>query len=603
MNIIIFDFEVFPKDAMCGFLTFYEDGRKELYQTWNLQDIRDFYYENKADSIFVGHNNFHYDNLILEAILKKKDPYEMSRKIIDEGFAGRSWLDFYSWDIMTVRRTPFSLKLTELISGKNIHTTDVDFNTPRELTLEEKLLTEDYNKDDLEQTLDNFRKFYPQFELRLNIINTFGLDLCKGLKWTGTQLAEEILGAQKDPSLKYKPVKPQIWPTLQIKNQRVKDWYLSESYMESNLTLNICGCEHTLGKGGIHAAQSKVYFPKVLYYDVSGYYNLVMLNLDLLPRTLPAEGKQKYRNMYHEQLSMKGIPEKANARKAYKTVLLSVFGAMNNEYGRFYDPAHFYLVTLSGQLYIIDLLEKLEGLATVVQSNTDGIMIVPHDWADEAKIDEIIKEWEKRTGFNLEKGYLYNLWQRDVNCYFAEDEKHNVDYKGDVINYKTDDASYGACRLFDAKEPPIIAKGLIDYLLFNITPEETVEKYKPELINFQYPAKKGSFDYLTCDKILLIPKGKKNIEELVESKVIKPLNRAFAGNVGYIDDYVVINRIVKHKDPTKKGASTIKLGNMPDSVFIYNEDIRGKYEELKDRINWQYYIDRIYDKVLEFIPD
>ena len=93
------------------------------------------------------------------------------------------------------------------------------------------------------------------------------------------------------------------------------------------------------------------------------------------------------------------------------------------------------------------------------------------------------------------------------------------------------------------------------------------------------------------------------VEELFDSQVVKPLNRVFAGNVGYIDDYVMITRLVKHKDPTKKGASTAKVSNLPDSVFIYNEDITNAYNELKDRINWQYYIDRIYEKVLEFVPD
>lgn len=604
MKIIIYDFEVFPKDVMCGFLIINENHTKELFQTWDPKEIKDFYYENKNDSIFVGHNNFSYDDVILETIIKDKDPYLMSQRIVRENIRTKCYLNFYSWDTMSVRRTPFSLKLTELISGKNIHTTDVDFDLARPLTLEEKLLTESYNKDDLEQTLYNFEKFSPQFELRLNIINTFHLDLSKGLRWTGTQLAEEVLGAIRDDSLKYKLVKPQIWPTLQIKNQELINWYLNEDYMKNNILINVCGCEHTLGKGGIHAAQSQVHYKKVLYYDVSGYYNLVMINLGLLPRTLNKEAKERYINMYHEQLTMKGIPEKANARKAYKTILLSVFGAMNNEYGKFYDPAHFYLVTLSGQLYIIDLLEKLEGLVDVVQSNTDGIMIVPKDWKDEEKIDNVVNSWEKRTGFNMEKGYLYELFQRDVNCYFALDEKGNVDYKGDVINYITDDSSYGACRLFDAKEPPIIAKGLIDYLLFDILPEETVQKYKKELTNFQYPCKKGTFDYLTYDTIYLIQgKGKKLKEELASSIQVKPLNRVFAAKIEYTEEgNTVIHTLVKHKDPNKKGASQQKVSNLPESVFIYNEDITNAYEELKAKINYQYYIDRIYEKVLEFLP-
>lgn len=605
MKIIIWDLEIFPFDFLGGFLIVHENGNKELFQSWSREEIKQFFEENRMDSIFVGHNSFSYDAPVLESILKAKNPYEVSQKIIKQNIRPRCYLNFYQWDTMSIRRTPFSLKLTELISGKNISTTEVDFDLARPLILEEKLKTESYNKDDLEQTLYNFEKFYPQFELRLNIINTFHLDLAKGLRWTGTQLAEEVLGAVRDDSLKYKVVKPQIWPTLQIKNQEVINWYLNEEYMERNLVINVCRTEHTLGRGGIHAAQSQVHYDKVLYYDVSGYYNLCMLNLGLLPRTLNEAAKERYRNLYHEQLKMKGIPEKANARKAYKTILLSVFGAMNNEYGRFYDPYHFYLVTLSGQLFIIDLLEKLEGLVEVVQSNTDGIVLHPYDWKDEEKIDSIVNEWEKRTGFNMEKGVLRNLWQRDVNCYFALDEKGEVDYKGDVINYLTDDSAYGACKLFDAKEPPIIAKGLIDFLLFDISPEETVQKYKKELINFQYSCKKGTYDYMTLDTIKLVQGTRKHAtEKLINSEKVKPLNRAFAAKVKYDEDgNMIVTRLVKHKDPTRKGSSSAKVSNLPDSIFVYNEDIINNCDELYDKINYQYYIDRIYEKVLEFLPN
>ena len=302
---------------------------------------------------------------------------------------------------------------------------------------------------------------------------------------------------------------------------------------------------------------------------------------------------------------MKGIPEKANARKSYKQALLSVFGSMNNEYCAFYDKGNFYLVTLSGQLYICDLLEKLEQYVQVIQSNTDGICVVPFDWKDEAKIDTIIKEWEQRTGFNMEKGYLYNFWQRDVNCYFALDEKGNIDYKGDVINYITDDAAYGACKLFDATTPPIIAKGTIDFLLFDILPEETVEKYKKELINFQYQCKKGTYSSMSYDTIKLVKgKGKRPKEELVSSVEAKPLNRAFAAKIEYDEEgNTIIHTLVKHKDPTKKGASSARVANLPESIFVYNKEIINAYDELYDKINYQYYIDRIYEKVLEFLPE
>ena len=47
------------------------------------------------------------------------------------------------------------------------------FIMPIQLTDEEKKLTESYNLDDLKQTLYNFKMFYNQFKLRIQIIKKF----------------------------------------------------------------------------------------------------------------------------------------------------------------------------------------------------------------------------------------------------------------------------------------------------------------------------------------------------------------------------------------------------------------------------------------------
>lgn len=605
MKIIVYDFEIFPLSSLLGTITIHENGSKELFQTWDPEEIKHFYYENVKEAIWVSHNGLHYDQLIYQEILKNRNPYSVSKQIIDGSFKGRSYLQMMEFDCMKIRRAAFSLKLTELISGRSIETTEVDFDLPRELNLEEKELTEKYNKADLEQTLYNFQKFYQQFELRINIGKTFNIPIRDALRLTEAQLGARVFDVKRDDSLKYKPVKPKIWSTLQVKNQELLDWYLSEEFMNKKFTLTLCGCELTLGVGGIHGSLLKTYWDKLLYADVGGFYNRIMILLDLFPRSMSKEAKERYKQMFKDQLEMKKDPTKKNARKAFKTILLSIFGAMNQEFSEFYDPYHFYLVTLSGQLFIIDLLEKLDGIATGVNINTDGLMIYLDFQKDEEKVRAIIKEWEDRTGFEMEVGFLYKMFQRDVNAYFCLDENGEVDYKGEVINYKTDDVAYGSGKLFDCNNPPIIAKALVDYLLFDILPEETVEMNKKILTNFQYQAKKGTYSSMTYDTIKLIKgKTKKAKEELVSSEPVKPLNRAFAAKIEYDEEgNALVHTLVKHKTPGSKGASSAKVANLPDSIFIYNEDITDAYELLKDKINYQYYIDEIYKKVLDYIPE
>lgn len=603
MKIIIFDFEVYKYDTLLGTILLDIDTNEEIIKLmWNEDEIRKFYLEHDND-IWVGHNSTYYDNLILEAIVDNQSAYEMNNKIIKGGIRRKTKLHLYSYDLMSVSRTPFSLKLTELICGKNIHMTDVDFDTNRPLTNDEKKLTEKYNIDDLKQTLYNFKMFYNQFKLRLQIINKYNLDLAHNLQVTGTQLAANVLGAHNNPMLKYDRIEPKLYDTLELKNERLKEFYLNEEFRENKKDIiHVCDADLTIAAGGIHSAIPKFHADKILYADVSGYYNLVMMNLDLLPRTMPKESKELYEFMYHEQLRLKKFPELADERSMYKTILLSVFGAMNNEYTDFYDPWKALLVTISGQLFLVDLLEKLEGLVTVVQANTDGLMLIPFNWDDEPKIIKIIEDWEKRTGFVIKKEHLYNLWQRDVNCYICEDEHGGVIFKGDAVrNYLVDDVQYASCRLFDCKEPPIIAQGLVNYLLYGIEPETTVDDKKEDLKLFQYACKKGTFDYMTEDEYVIMRNNKgRQVEQLYHSHEVRPLNRVFAKKLELINGLKTFTILTKHKDNHGKHQKT-KVPNLPDSVFIYNDDITNAYELLKDKIDYEYYVNRIYERISEFI--
>ena len=55
-----------------------EDGTINIYQTWDLEKIKKFY-EFHQEDIWVGHNIKNYDNLILEAIYKDKNVYNVSK--------------------------------------------------------------------------------------------------------------------------------------------------------------------------------------------------------------------------------------------------------------------------------------------------------------------------------------------------------------------------------------------------------------------------------------------------------------------------------------------------------------------------------------------
>lgn len=584
MSIIIHDFEVFKYDVLLGVIVVNETGEK-LIQFWGEKNILEFYNSHTHD-LWVGHNNLEYDELILEAIVNGKDAYKTSKSIIGSKFRQRCHLPISVYDTMV--STKYSLKMTEFAVGKNISETQVDFDLDRPLTEEEIKLTESYNKDDLEQTLYNFKQIYSEFSLRLNLIQEFKLPM-SALNITGTKLASTVLGAKAVSGID-KMIVPTVLPkTIQIKNKEVIDFYLNEDFRKNKrIKVMLCGAEHTVASGGIHAALKKIHVDKALYFDVSGYYNLIMLNYQLLPRTMPKESKELYDFMYHEQLRLKGIDN--NKRVMYKTILLSVFGAMMNKYTDFYDPWHGSLVTITGEIFLVDLLEKLEGYVKVLQSNTDGIMVEPFDWSQKNEIIKIVEEWENRTGFVIKKEEIHNLWQRDVNNY-VYDDNGNPHVKGEAVRAYTKMANPVWYRSWETKEAPIVSYGIVDYLLYGITPEETVEKHKRELTLYQYACRPISFDYCQYEE--------KNVIDGKETKTkLQNINRAFASN-----DTDIVSTVVKYKQTDDGTIKKSKISNLPKRIFIHNSEIlsNSAIDKLIQKIDYSYYINRIWERLGEFI--
>lgn len=587
MQLLIFDFEVFKYDTLLGVKLF--DGKNTKYfQTWDLDEIINFY-ESHLKHIWVGHNNLRYDNLILEAIIEGKNPYEKSKKIIENRFRPESKLPIVTYDLMGNKF--YSLKTSEAVVGKNISETPVDFDIDRPLTEEEKLLVEKYNRDDLDQTFENFMDpdNFGNFRIKIDFIKTFGLDF-SALNSTGTQLSEQVLKAKRIYGIEKRLIAPPIYPNLKLENQELWDFYLREGFRKNEkVKVKIGNAIINIGSGGAHSAEKKYHTSQALYFDVSGYYNLTMINFDLLPRSISQESKDLYVDIYHKQLEYKKTDPRK--REPLKIILLSVFGAEMYEGSSFYDPQKGSLVTITGQLFICDLLEKLKDKVTIIQTNTDGIIVEPHDWKDEEEIIKIVEEWEARTGYNIKKVHIYDLHQRDVNNYMYRDNK-GIHAVGEAIKqYLAGDRIFfeGKPNL-DFKEPIIIAKAIVEFFMNNKLPEEVVNENKTNFRYFQYICKKISYDY-TEYELKDINTGE------VEVTRLQGVNRAFA-----LKDNEHIGMVYKHKE-TGKTHSKAKVSNLPPSVFIYDDEILSDESKFKisQKIDYNYYIQRAYERINEFL--
>lgn len=585
-NIIIFDFEVFKYDTLLGAKIIGTDGSVTNYQTWDLQEIIDFYNAN-THSIWVGHNNSYYDNIIMQEVVRNKTSSQIKQTSDDMIKRNkRKWcnIQLYSYDIMSTYMV--GLKAIECTVGKDISFSLVDFELDRPLTSDEKLLTESYNNDDLSQTFDNFYYTISEFTLRLDVIKEFDLPM-SAISSTGTQLAEMVLKANKVPGIADWYIPPQMYPNLHLKNKKVLEFYKTEAFRQrKSLTLDLCGTPHKLGAGGIHGALNKYHADWSYYFDVSGYYNLVMILYDLLPRSIPKESEELYEYMYEAQLRLKKTDP--NKRWVYKVILLSVFGAMTNEHCKFYDPNRGTLVTMVGQLFLVDLLEKLDGKVVIVQSNTDGIIAKGLDGVSDDEILGIINEWQERTGFSLKLEKIYDVHQRDVNCYMYRTEDGEIVTRGEAAKHYNawENPFYEAS--YKAREPIIIEHAIVDYFMFNKLPEQTIEENKDKLRMFQFVCRKMSFDWMELET-LDIETGEKTVSKL------DSVCRAFSYNNSDVVQCVYKR---KHRGKTTKS----RIASTPQNMFVYNHEILSKdaIAEVHKHIDFQYYIDRSYEKILTF---
>lgn len=113
-----------------------------------------------------------------------------------------------------------------------------------------------------------------------------------------------------------------------------------------------------------------------------------------------------------------------------KVSLNGTFGKLASRYSLLYAPQLMLRTTMTGQFYLLMLIEMLElhGIP-VVSANTDGLVIkCPRDKA--GLLETICDKWMKRTKMNLEDTFYSSLHSRDVNNYVAITTEGEAKTKG-----------------------------------------------------------------------------------------------------------------------------------------------------------------------------
>ena len=131
--------------------------------------------------------------------------------------------------------------------------------------------------------------------------------------------------------------------------------------------------------------------------DVDQLYPSLMIEYNLLSRAV--EEPQKFRNILNTSLELKKAGKKKE-REPYKRICNITYGAEGDKFNSMYDPLHRNLVCVFGQVFIVDLLDKVEDIITLLNSNTDGIF-VKLKRKDVNEFKRRVHEWEQRTRLHM----------------------------------------------------------------------------------------------------------------------------------------------------------------------------------------------------------
>lgn len=309
-----------------------------------------------------------------------------------------------------------------------------------------------YCENDLDTTIGLWRELRPQVRLRETLGRDHGVDLRSK---SDAQIAEAVIKSK----LGYKPARPDVMPGsvfhydpptfIRFASEPMREAFarvcespftiadsgavtMTEQLEKTRIALG--GSIYRMGIGGLHSSESGVRHvtdeTHVLSdHDVASYYPSIILRLGMSPPQIGDAFQSIYRGVVDQRLAAKRAGDKVTA-DALKITVNGTFGKLGSKWSFLYAPRLLIQTTITGQLSLLMLIERLEqaGVA-VVSANTDGV-VVKCPRGMEAVRDAVIAEWERDTGFETEAAFYRALYSRDVNNYIAIKMDGSVKTKG-----------------------------------------------------------------------------------------------------------------------------------------------------------------------------
>ena len=375
-----------------------------------------------------------------------------------------------------------------------------------------------YNFNDAMVVAEIFRKKMDDITLRINASNKYGVNVISASE---SKMADAIFAkyycdlANLDP---YEYAKGGTdWDTIPIIDCipkgikfksielnnllfKLQNTIVSGSKGVMEFVIDFFETKYTIASGGLHSVDIPCVFKSDDEYeyidsDAEAYYPMNVINHRISPLHLDRDTFIKtIEGVVNDRKDSKpngGHPNKT-VDKTLKVVINSgVFGKMGFDFSPIKDLKAMLSVTVSGQLYLLMLIELLESNDFhVISANTDGIITkVPRARKDEYL--SLCKQWEDYTKFKLEYTPYKLYIRRDINNYFAvkandvdlDTIKHDANlrakFRKKYAKFKGDfNPSLYLEDLRKGYNKPIIAIAIADYFIFDVPVMETIQQSK-----------------------------------------------------------------------------------------------------------------------------
>lgn len=451
----------------------------------------------------VTFNGKRYDELLLKASLAGFNNAQL-KKLSDDIIVN----DLRSWDAERRYSLPVCqfvdhIDLIEVAPGKaslkiyggRLHSRrmqDLPIEPDATITNEQREVLGAYCVNDLDTTIDLFRQLEPQVALRERMSQEYKLDLRSK---SDAQIAEAVIRSQIEGIKGERIERPSFGsnyafrydPPAYIRFDHPELRRAFEVFRSVTFTLNEKGdvaepdevgrllvqvnaTKYQLGIGGIHSCEkSQAHVANGDYElfdrDVTSYYPNIILSQRLMPSHLGPDFLTVYKAIVDRRIAAKRANDKVTDA-ALKITINGSFGKFGSKWSVLYGPKLLIQTTVTGQLALLMLVDRLEARGIqVVSANTDGIVIKCHRSKRDLMLS-IFADWERETGFQTEETAYTALYSRDINNYVALKPDGFYKVKG----------AYADPNLSKTPANQICVKAVVDHLQFGMPIESTITR-------------------------------------------------------------------------------------------------------------------------------